>query len=1519
MAVDEHRRRGGAGVDPGGRRHAGPAADDERRRPAAGGDGDDQRSRPPVRGIRSPHARNDAAPRSGDRRTLPRRRNADRPAQGPRCNDRPSRERNVPRDRTPCPRHRRDRRSSGPRDRGLLPEAKARHGRSRSHARAGLRSRRPAIGRRQAPGRPAARERTGFPAHRQAMTSALAALARRWIGGFVVLAAVVAGMPTPTTAQQADSHGFVDPERIGRLIRDGRNVDAIDLAKRAVAAAPPRERQFVYELAGWVCRVTLDIDCTRDILAIAMPDMQALLRTPGADRSSVSRNLLLMLPYQVATGDYQGTARSLAPDFIAEMAPAGSEPLLFAELQLLAAQRARRVSDFEASRDHLDKALIATFSLTGSDRSEVRRLLVRIIAQFLENYDVERALRLLAAADPLLKTISSDSFLGYEFLWLRAQLMAYGRDYAGAAKVLQHALSKLDRLQLGSAHKLALQVSAYNDLLGLEVLRGSFDTARDLLKSHPLTAAKAEILARGHFADGNEFNFALAEEFVRVMLGDGAKTGWGDLMTKPPRWTKDPEEIVDVQAFGQAAIGLQLATAGRIDEARRDLVSAARRRLAVLREQYRKSIHAAPLPRWADIILADFAIEATLAQAVPDYDLIIQASALLNRTIATSADDALTSQAIQASDDGKRTTQSLQTIQYQQAAWEKTQMLALTKRVLSSDEGDREVLGRERQRILYVGNEFTRQLQRIRAALTEKNGAVDTVASLATVRQVLLADEALILHAPIFGRIGKVCIRADSAQSSTQAMDSTARTDGRLLMAALTAAHPASNEADSQFPATQAVRLAKLMFGGLEDCLHRSPRVYLVSSPDTVEQVPPAALLAEMPPVLGNGYDLRAARWLIRDHAFVRTSSINAFVAAKRLSGRRSATLDYLGVGDPVLAPGGNPLGPAMASRGGLSSLQELPETADEVQRVASLFDKPKARLLRRRSATEENFRLQPLSEFDIVHLATHGLIREELPGLAEPSLVFTPRPGGDILNDGLLTASQIATLPLRARLVVQSACNSARYEPSVIDSGIQGLSTSFAIAGVPSMIAALWPIESALARDLIIDTFRTARGGNVAIADAMAMAVRRHLDGPTPRPLLHPRFWAALVVLGDGSVGLNASAQAAKRELGPFANVDSAERASIVSVAPLDADFVSSALGHWMGKTFESFIRRKAADGAVRWEVKDQQIGAGPVAATEQTIYAGGYLPQSAGASTVIVPMLRGLQPDGKVLWTQRLPDTPEDSAVMGLAIAQDQSAVALVGPVVRQKAETDFSLVRVDGNGREIARKSLALTVYGQGLNSGYLRFEGAAGLAVVNRGRWAKSGPDSYRLNGLGDAEQCWEGDAADIVLLDVGTLDERKRLRIDRFQVEDAVSTDDGWIVVGDSRDACSTEVHAAAYIVKNDGSVQQLWRDASPFPTSARGIRRAGGTIEIIGYAERAVAIREDVPTPKERDFGSRRSGNEAYISGQLFSVHLSAQGVEEGRDFVAAGLPTVPMGMVSTADRSVIFGTIGSRPLWLNR
>jgi hypothetical protein len=104
------------------------------------------------------------------------------------------------------------------------------------------------------------------------MTPSLAARVRRWIGGFVVLAGLAATMPTSAPAQPAGNQSLVaDVDRVGALMRDGRNLDAVDLAKKVAAAAPPSERQSIYQWAGWVCRVTLDVDCAQGLLEIALP------------------------------------------------------------------------------------------------------------------------------------------------------------------------------------------------------------------------------------------------------------------------------------------------------------------------------------------------------------------------------------------------------------------------------------------------------------------------------------------------------------------------------------------------------------------------------------------------------------------------------------------------------------------------------------------------------------------------------------------------------------------------------------------------------------------------------------------------------------------------------------------------------------------------------------------------------------------------------------------------------------------------------------------------------------------------------------------------------------------------------------------------------------------------------------------------------------------------------------------------------------------------------------------------
>ena len=110
--------------------------------------------------------------------------------------------------------------------------------------------------------------------------------------------------------------------------------------------------------------------------------------------------------------------------------------------------------------------------------------------------------------------------------------------------------------------------------------------------------------------------------------------------------------------------------------------------------------------------------------------------------------------------------------------------------------------------------------------------------------------------------------------------------------------------------------------------------------------------------------------------------------------------------------------------------------------------------------ATLEQFGAQQLSISRCLHLATHG------------SSVFSDEAADDplasrlYLRDGALDALRIGLLPLRAELVVLSACHSGQRALSLPGSkelpgdDIFGLQAAFFLAGVQSVIGALWPLH---------------------------------------------------------------------------------------------------------------------------------------------------------------------------------------------------------------------------------------------------------------------------------------------------------------------------------------------------------------------------------------------------------------------------------------------------------------------------
>lgn len=417
--------------------------------------------------------------------------------------------------------------------------------------------------------------------------------------------------------------------------------------------------------------------------------------------------------------------------------------------------------------------------------------------------------------------------------------------------------------------------------------------------------------------------------------------------------------------------------------------------------------------------------------------------------------------------------------------------------------------------------DFAVRLAEIDRSLEPATGS--NLVDLQRFQAALRPGEAALSVAMVPGGMAYMCVRQDRAMRLVAPADLRQATlDIKILQAALTAGHAPSDELDAQFPAAAAVRMHKLLIAPFEGCVKAGDHLLWLADA-AVTPLPLSVLLPQAPPKLGEGYDLAQADWLMRRHAVSYAGSPGAILAARSGALAPASDFDFLGVGDPVLS-GATDQGEDRArmllkgSRSaGLAALAPLPETKDELERSAKGFASTK--LLVQNAATERGVRSQLLGSYRYLSFATHGLIRDEIEGLSEPALALTPISSIDSWDDGLLTASEIADLNLGARFVALSACNTANYDVAQMAGELPALASAFAVAGVPSTLGSLWAVDSETTKEVVATTFatlRTEHGESPALA--LAGAQRAFLAAPPSRAYLHPRFWAPLIVLGDGA-----------------------------------------------------------------------------------------------------------------------------------------------------------------------------------------------------------------------------------------------------------------------------------------------------------------------------------------------------------------------------------------------------------------
>lgn len=305
-------------------------------------------------------------------------------------------------------------------------------------------------------------------------------------------------------------------------------------------------------------------------------------------------------------------------------------------------------------------------------------------------------------------------------------------------------------------------------------------------------------------------------------------------------------------------------------------------------------------------------------------------------------------------------------------------------------------------------------------------------------------------------------------------------------------------------------------------------RTLLIVPSGALASLPPSLLVVSAPAggVAGDSdpQSLRRTHWLITDKSIAILPGVAALAALRRWTPRAPvASEPLLAFADPDFHRAG---GQAPASTGSwLASLEPLPETRAEAEALRAALHAPKDSVLlgRRASKTELEFRARngSLARVQALVFATHGFSAGEVPGVSEPALALAaPSSGTDESDDGLLRASEVATLKLNADWVVLSACNTAGAD-QLGEQSLSGLSRAFFYAGARTLLVSHWRVRDDAAMRLVTGTFRE-RQQNPGLNKAQALRESmlklmndKSLDDGRST-YADPSAWAPFVLVGD-------------------------------------------------------------------------------------------------------------------------------------------------------------------------------------------------------------------------------------------------------------------------------------------------------------------------------------------------------------------------------------------------------------------
>jgi CHAT domain-containing protein/Flp pilus assembly protein TadD len=298
----------------------------------------------------------------------------------------------------------------------------------------------------------------------------------------------------------------------------------------------------------------------------------------------------------------------------------------------------------------------------------------------------------------------------------------------------------------------------------------------------------------------------------------------------------------------------------------------------------------------------------------------------------------------------------------------------------------------------------------------------------------------------------------------------------------------------------------------------------LVIVPDASLQLVPFAALPVPNP--GHGWNAPGIGKPLLEHLEVVyvPSATTLAVQRQRLQRRQPASKWAAVFADPVFAASdprlarrsaGKTMETEAALRGegarGLPlALEPLPATRREAEAIRRLAPAGKVRLDLGLDATRKAVLSGELRDYRILHFATHAvadLQSPELSGLVLSRVDAAGRP-----QEGFLGLSDIYELDLDADLVVLSGCRTALGK-EVRGEGLMGLTRAFQYAGVPRVVASLWPVEDRATAELMTRFYREMWLDHQPPSAALRAAQQALRRDPRYRDSY---LWAGFVLQGD-------------------------------------------------------------------------------------------------------------------------------------------------------------------------------------------------------------------------------------------------------------------------------------------------------------------------------------------------------------------------------------------------------------------